>query len=118
MHLHNAYGQINKYNNPNLIFTNFSGLHSYPPTPAVKNMPEWYLKTPGYMGNDAKKIVTLKGNPHTIKKCIPVFDAITFGYIITSFCDIFVEQRFLDSPEDLENKMDDYPRLIFAHLLK
>lgn len=78
--------------NPNLIFTNFSGLHSYPPTPAVKNMPEWYLKTPGYMGNDAKKIVTPKGNPHTIKKCIPVFDAISSGYIIYTQVDVQISK--------------------------
>jgi hypothetical protein len=78
--------------NPNLIFTNSSGLHPYPPTPAVKNIPEWYVKTPGYLGNDGKKNLE-SGRPQgTIKKCIPVFDAISSGYILYTQVDVQVSK--------------------------
>jgi hypothetical protein len=76
--------------NPNLIFTNPSGLHPYPPTPAVKNIPDWYVKTPGYLGDDGKQIFESGRSPRTIKKCIPVFDAISSGYILYTQVDVQV----------------------------
>ena len=93
-----------------IIFTNTSNvLEEFSPKPASDFIPNWYKELESYSYNGSnKKIPTEKGTTSaTIKRCIPVFDAITFGYIITSFCDIFVEQRFIDSPEDLENKMDE-----------
>jgi hypothetical protein len=56
----------------------------YFPVPASQMLPEWYKNTDGYVGE--------KGPfTQTIKKCMPVFDAVTAGYIITTFCDIWVE---------------------------
>jgi len=59
------------------------------PKPASKFVPEWYKNTDGYIGG--QKIPNGKGNTTaTIKRCIPVFDAITAGYIIVSPADVFV----------------------------
>ena len=60
----------------------------YAPQPASKFIPEWY-----------KKIETrfpIEKNPEslpTVKKCIPVLDAITAGYVIVSPCDVYVSMK-------------------------
>jgi hypothetical protein len=59
------------------------------PKPASTTIPDWYKDTKSYVFD--KKIPTDEGGSSgTIKKCIPVFDAITAGYIITSPTDIYV----------------------------
>lgn len=70
-----------------VTFTNVAGIETYPPMPATKVIPDWYKKTPGY--TESKKINTVdKIINHTIKKCIPVFDAITAGYILFTPVDL------------------------------
>jgi hypothetical protein len=73
-----------------ITFTNVLGLDFFPPKPAVKEVPDWYKNTPEYRNNQGKKILNDGGTPHTIKKCIPVFDAITAGYILYTQVDIQV----------------------------
>ena len=76
-----------------IIFTNILGFNFFPPKPAVKEVPDWYRNTPEYVGDQGKKI-TISGNtPHTIKKCIPVFDAMTAGYILYTQVDVQVTQQ-------------------------
>jgi hypothetical protein len=59
--------------------------------PASQILPEWYKKTDSYIGN--KKVVFGTGQtPQTIKKCIPVFDMLSAGYIITTHCDIWIKR--------------------------
>ena len=76
-----------------IIFTNIHGLNFFPPKPAIKEIPEWYKNTPEYAGDQGKKIIETGTTPHTIKKCIPVFDAITTGYIIYTQVDIQVVKK-------------------------
>jgi len=77
-----------------IVFTNtLKGSVSdlYKPVPASSVLPEWYKKTDSYIGN--KKIVSDKYNTvQTIKKCIPVFDILTAGYIITTYCDLWIKR--------------------------
>lgn len=74
-----------------ITFTNVLGLDFFPPKPAVKEVPDWYRNTPEYVGDQGKK-VDGTNTPHTIKKCIPVFDAITAGYILYTQVDIQVSR--------------------------
>jgi hypothetical protein len=65
------------------------------PVPASKELPEWYKNTNSYI-NDLK--VPVPGRePNTttatIKKCMPIFDVISSGYIIKSPADVYVIQR-------------------------
>jgi hypothetical protein len=76
-----------------ITFTNVLGLDFFPPKPAVKEVPEWYKNTSEYVGDQGKKIVKDNETPHTIKKCIPVFDAITTGYILYTQVDVQVTQQ-------------------------
>lgn len=61
-----------------------------PPVSAKSLLPKWYKKTNSYMDN--KKATRIINNTHqttaTIKKCMPVYDAITAGYFILSWADI------------------------------
>lgn len=64
----------------------------YYPQPASKFLPEWYKNMESYMGGKKEPI----GNGQTsgtIKRCLPVFDAITAGYIITLPADVFISQK-------------------------
>jgi hypothetical protein len=60
-----------------------------PPIPATKAMPEWYRSQPSVIEekNDfARGIIA-----STIKRCMPIFDMMTAGYVITTPCDIFID---------------------------
>jgi hypothetical protein len=75
-----------------IIFTNVSGLDIFPPKPAVKEIPDWYKDTPEYTNPEGKKFYADGRTPSTIKKCMPVLDAITSGYILYSQVDVQVTQ--------------------------
>lgn len=82
-----------------IIFTNTSGMEIEQPQPASKFIPDWYKNMESYMGGNKKP----NGNGNTdatIKRCMPVFDAITAGYIITLPADVYVsikeEKQFFE----------------------
>lgn len=83
-----------------IIFTNtleFKDLDL--PKPASRYVPEWYKNTSSYAEYE-KKPFDDGTSPSTIKKCIPVFDAITAGYIIESPADVYVSLK--DVEQDSE----------------
>lgn len=59
---------------------------AYDPQPASKFLPEWYKITANRIGKKDPD-----GTP-TVKKCIPVFDAITSGYILVTSFDVYIKQ--------------------------
>jgi hypothetical protein len=61
------------------FFPKFDNLIS--PVPASSFLPDWYKSQPSY--DDF-------GNP-TIKRCLPIFDAMSFGYFLVSQSDITVD---------------------------
>jgi hypothetical protein len=61
------------------------------PVPASTMIPEWWKKMPPY--GDNKKLKILPAPNVTAKKCFPLIDAITAGYIMPLWADIFVEQN-------------------------
>jgi hypothetical protein len=72
-----------------ITFTNTSGVDIEQPQPASKFIPDWYKNMESYIGGNKKP--NGNGIPQvTIKRCMPVFDAITAGYIITSPADVYV----------------------------
>lgn len=75
-----------------VTFTNVLGVAAdYEPVPASKVIPTWYKETPEYVGG--RRTVLEGMTSHTIKKCMPVFDAMTAGYIIPAYVDVLVTQR-------------------------
>lgn len=74
----------------NIKFTNTNGFQDLEkPQPASVFIPDWFKNMESYIGG--KKTTNGSGNTEgTIKRCIPVFDAITAGYIIVSPADVMV----------------------------
>ena len=62
------------------------------PKPASQFVPEWYKKLESYISGE-KKPTGQGGSSATVKRCMPVFDAITAGYIITLPADVYVSQK-------------------------
>jgi len=81
---------MKKTGEKNIIFTNVSGNNELEhPQPASKFIPDWYSKMESYIGGVKKP----RGDGNiaaTVKRCMPVFDAITAGYIIVSPADVYV----------------------------
>lgn len=79
-----------------ITFTNTFGVEDlYPPEPASKNIPQWYKDMDSYMSGE-KVPDGNGGTTGTIKRCMPVFDAINSGYIIKTPVDVYVSQKIAD----------------------
>ena len=76
----------------NITFTNLYDTEElYPPKPASKYIPNWYKDLDSYTSGK-KEVLNNSAVPTTIKRCMPVFDSITAGYIIFTPYDVFVTQ--------------------------
>jgi hypothetical protein len=77
----------------NIVFTNTipsTEKLAPPPEPARNNLPEWYKQIDSFIGG---KLDIVDGNPNqTVKKCMPVFDSITSGYLIKLWSDVHVKR--------------------------
>jgi hypothetical protein len=76
-----------------ITFTDTIGIEpEYFPKPATEFTPAWYKKMESYI--TGKKEVLKDGvQPATVKRCMPVFDAATAGYIIPTYVDVYVRQE-------------------------
>lgn len=72
-----------------IVFTDELGVaEEYRPRAAIHFIPEWYKKIePSFPKNKTPESLP------SIKKCIPVLDAMTAGYIIVSPCDVYVSMK-------------------------
>jgi hypothetical protein len=76
-----------------IIFTDTMGVpEEFKPKPANASVPDWYRDLESYMSG-AKKPDGSGGTSATIKRCMPVFDAIVGGYIIYTYADVYVSQQ-------------------------
>jgi len=73
-------------------FTDTSGADLEQPKPASKLIPDWFKNMDSYV-NKEKKPIGDGTTTATIKKCMPVFDAITAGYIIETPADVWVSKK-------------------------
>lgn len=64
--------------------------NSYPPVPATKVIPEWYKNMPNEIHGAVNFIAD--GTP-SVKRCIPVLDYMTSGYIIRNSYQILVTRK-------------------------
>ena len=73
-------------------FTDTIGVaEEFSPKPADKFIPDWYKDLESYMGGTKQP----DGNgltSTTAKKCMPIFDTIASGYILTTYVDVWVKQ--------------------------
>lgn len=76
-----------------ITFINTSMNDLHPPRPAIELLPDWYINTESYANNMPFPIVGDNSTNATIKKCIPVLDAISLGYIISTDKDIWINRE-------------------------
>jgi hypothetical protein len=75
-----------------ITFADFKNVHpDYYPKPAAEFIPEWYKKMESYLGGEKKPNGTGQ-QLSTAKRCMPIFDAVTAGYIIVSPADVYVRR--------------------------
>src|SRR5262245_26621921 len=75
------------------------------PVPAVRGLPDWFkalpMKAPSQiMGDDI----------YTMKKCPPVIDAMTYGFLMPLACDLTVENGQFSWERDVPGGMGNYSR--------
>jgi hypothetical protein len=77
-----------------------------PPVPAIKSLPSWYAEQRSYT-EGVKRIQSNGTYNSTIKKCMPVFDVMSAGYIFQTFCELNFDA---DNPEGAswQWSMDDF----------
>jgi hypothetical protein len=79
-----------------ILFTDTVGISKeYAPKPASTMIPDWYKKTESYMGGE-KTTNGYGAMTATVKRCMPVFDAISSGYFLVTHTDVSVKQIALD----------------------
>jgi hypothetical protein len=84
----------------NITFTNVWDHEIDKPQSAAKHMPSWYTNMESYIGG-IKKTNGSGASLGTIKRCMPVFDAISAGYIITLPADVYISVLEYE-PQDKE----------------
>lgn len=78
-----------------IIFTDIQNVDGVlaKPKPASEYIPEWYKQAKPYTDPSGKKAPTTDGTPYaTIKRCMPLYDMMTAGYIMETPYDIYVRQ--------------------------
>lgn len=75
-------------------FTNVIGVaDDYKPVPAKNIIPDWYKNLESYFGGKKQPDINTGQQNSTAKKCMPLFDAICSGYIITTYTDLWISQK-------------------------
>ena len=94
----------------------------YPaPVPAASAIPEWWRKTKSYGAfksyskTDEKEInVNSGGDNATIKRCVPVLDSMSMGYLVLTPAEMYVEPKHVHTTENKDGPTQDfsmvYPR--------
>ena len=72
-------------------FNDKTAMFAPKPEPASKFIPEWYRQQPGFIGDEYKDFISKGGSSGTIKRCMPIFDLMTAGYIIKFPMDVYVD---------------------------
>ena len=92
-----------------ITFTDTIGVaKEFVPKSAVHFIPSWYKQMEASFPKKRTPDTLL-----TIKKCIPVLDAITAGYIIVTPCDVYVsftEGEYVYTPALFDNLIGAHPR--------
>ena len=76
----------------------------YPPQPAKQHLPAWFKEMDSYINGAPDtaswRMLTEGGSPFTVKRCVPVQDYLTSGYVIRTCVDIMLSRNTATDPED------------------
>jgi hypothetical protein len=86
-----------------IIFTNVLDVDlRYSPKPS-NFIPDWYKNTESYSSGNKKPNSDAK-SPATIKRCMPIFDSMNLGYIITTYVDLYISPEEVSFTHNETNK--------------
>jgi hypothetical protein len=94
------------------------------PIPAASAIPDWWKNMESYGGfktyeNGVKKInITNGGDNATIKRCIPVLDSMSIGYLIVTPADIYVEPKHVHNTNSENGPTKDFTMIYPRHYEK
>jgi hypothetical protein len=89
----------------NIIFTDTLGVSKeLQPVPAVSAIPDWYKNSDSYIHGKKEPLGNGQSSA-TIKRCMPVFDALSHGYFILTHTDVWISQR----EQEYEGKLQILP---------
>lgn len=83
-----------------------------PPSKVSQNIPQWFKDAPRYHNKNKSMFADKKSGYHnlTIRHCIPFLDALTSGYVMTTWTDIHIKKisnkkiSILYGDNEIENK--------------
>ena len=75
------------------------------PIPAVRGLPEWFKAMPQKAFSE-----TAGEDVYTVKKCPPVIDAMTYGFLMPLVCDLKIENGEFTWQRDLPAGIANYSR--------
>lgn len=83
-----------------ITFTDLSNsVHkNYYPVPAKHSLPNWYKQLPSYEGTKEVTINNAGLTNATAKKCMPMFDAMSSGYLIKTHNDLNITRAMNGEP--------------------
>jgi hypothetical protein len=86
-------------------------LEEYWPKPISYKMPDWWKEMPAYGGFENaprdKKVMNNSGDYNsTIKRCVPILDSLTLGYVIYTDQDMYVQINEKKNHEDPNEPTD------------
>jgi hypothetical protein len=79
-----------------IVFTDMteSVPKEYFPVPAKNFLPDWYKAMPPYYDKEKRALSEIGAFTNaTAKKCLPLFDSLSAGYIIKTHCDISIDNK-------------------------
>jgi len=95
-----------------------------PPVPAASAIPEWWKRMESYGGfkgfeAGVKKINVKNGGDNaTIKRCLPVLDSMSIGYLIVTPADIYVEPAHVHKANSEKGPSKDFSMIYPRHYEK
>lgn len=101
-----------------ITFTDTQGVpEEFKPKPATASVPDWYKSLESYMSG-AKKPDGQGMTTATIKRCMPVFDAIVGGYILYTYVDVYVSQQKVQYGDKTHHEETGEDRLLTDEQIK
>lgn len=107
-----------------ILFWSDTETEYLPPIPAASAIPDWWKRMQSYGGfkgsPTGEKFINLPtgGDNATIKRCIPVLDSMSIGYLVVTPADIYVEPKHVHTKENQSGPTQDFRMIYPRHLDK
>lgn len=112
---------VDSFSEKRVLFWSEADTDYLKPIPATSAIPEWWKKTKSYGGfknykTDEKEInVRSGGDNATIKRCMPVLDSMSMGYLVLSPADIYIQPQHVHNTNNENGATKDFVMIYPRH---